>query len=180
MIINVAGRGTQVQDSFREVLEQKLSKFDRFFQEDTRADVTITNEGGRETVEVTIHSEGLVFRSEATTYERLDSLDIVVNTLFRQIVKNRSKLQDRFRKKAYDPEFIEEFDPNLLKEQEDEGEYKIVRTKQFTMKPMFPEEAILQMNMLGHGFFMFHNADSDEIAVVYKRNDGNYGLIESD
>lgn len=185
MIINVTGRSTTVQDSFKEVLEKKLSRFDKFFEKDARADVTITNEGGRETVEVTIHSDGMVFRSENTSMDRLDSLDSVVDTLFRQISKNKSKLETRMRRSGndvrdfYEMFDIEEFDLDETQiNHNDDTPYKIVRSKQFALKPMDSEEAILQMNLLGHSFFMFHNADTNDVNVVYKRNDGNYGLIE--
>lgn len=187
MTINVTGRGTNVQDHFRDLLDKKLDKFDRLFDKDARVDVTVTNEGGRETVEVTINSDGMVYRSESTTRDRFESLDIAVDTLFRQIIKNRSKLQDKVRKAAYDPKFEEAFEESFLElkeelaeddHEDDEQDYKIVRSKQFQMKPMLPDEAILQMNMLGHDFFMFLNADIDDMSVVYRRNDGHYGLIE--
>lgn len=179
MIINMAGRGTTIQDSFKDLVETKLQRFDRFFGENAVANVTITNEGHRETVEVTIHADGMVFRSERTTDDRRDSLDSVVDTLFRQIVRNKERLRDQLRRNAFDMDFESVFEDELEELGEPfEDEYRIVRSKQFDLKPMLVEEAILQMNMLGHNFFMFMNAETDDIGVVYKRDDGNYGLIE--
>lgn len=183
MIINVTARGTRVQDSFREMLENKLARFDRFFNEETTADVTVTNKGHRETVEVTIRGAGMVFRSEQTTDDRQDSLDACVDALFRQITRHKDKLSTRLHHEAF--EFRQELENDFLadvggKEETVEDEFKIVRTKRFLMKPMSVEEAILQMNLVGHQFFMFHNADSDLISVVYQRDDGGYGLIEPD
>ena len=103
MTINMTARNTTIRDSFKNSLEKKLSKLNRFFDEEAVANVTVTHEGGRETVEVTIKSGDLFFRSEKTTGDRLDSLDVVVDALFRQIVKNKSKLQKRMRKTAFDP-----------------------------------------------------------------------------
>lgn len=179
MTINVTGRGTTIKDSFREVLEKKLARFNKFFNEDARADVTVTNEGGRETVEVTIFSDGMVVRAERTTDDRLDSLDLVVDALSRQIYKNKTKLETQMRRSISIAEFTnEDFSVDDLNSDGKEEEYKIVRSKQFALKPMDTEEAILQMNLLGHNFFMFRNAETNDINVVYKRKGGNYGLIE--
>ena len=172
MTIQVSARGTTIRDSFRNSLEKKLSKLDRFFGEEQIAKVTVTNEGGRETVEITINASGMFFRAEKTTADRLDSLDIVVDALFRQIVKNKTKLEKRFHKAAFSEDFDSEFVGT------DVSEYKVVRSKRFSLKPLDVDEAILQMNMVGHSFYMFRNSETEEINVVYRRDDGNYGLIE--
>ncbi|MDR2931978.1 MAG: ribosome-associated translation inhibitor RaiA [Oscillospiraceae bacterium] len=171
MTISIAAKGTTIRDSFKASLDKKLSKLDRFFDNDASANVTVTHEGGRETVEVTIKASGMFFRAEKTTGDRLDSLDSVVDALFRQIVKNKTKLEKRLHKTAFAPGYDDDFIGT-------EDAYEIVRSKRFTMKPMDVDEAILQMNMVGHNFYMFLNSDTEEICVVYKRNDGNYGLLE--
>lgn len=173
MTINMTARNTSIRDNFKKSLEKKLSKLNRFFDDEVAANVTVTHEGGRETVEVTIKSEDLFFRSEKTTGDRLDSLDMVVDALFRQIVKNKDKLQKRMRKAAFEPGF----DADYIGSDES---YEIVRSKRFNVKPMDVEEAILQMNLLGHSFYMFRNSDLGEISVVYRRNDGKYGVLEPD
>ena len=171
MNIIITARKTTIKDSFRERAEKKLSKLDRFFNADAQATVVVTNEKERETVEVTIYAGGMFFRAEKTTSDRLDSLEQVVDALFRQIVKNKSKLEGRGKTIPFDTP-VEGYE-DLQDEQ-----YRVVRSKKFPVKPMSVDEAILQMNMLGHSFFMFRSAETHEICVVYKRNDGNYGLLE--
>ncbi len=170
MNITISARNTTVRDSFKERVEKKMHKFDRFF-DDAKAFVTVTNEGERETVEVTIKAEKLVFRAEKTTSDRVDSLECVMDSLFRQIVKNKSKLQDRLKASAFNPEYDDA--PYQAEE------YRVARVKRFPVKPMDVEEAILQMNMLGHSFFVFRNEESGEVNVVYKRKNGAYGVIEA-
>lgn len=171
MTINMTARNTTIRDSFKNNLKKKLSKLNRFFDDEVVAHVTVTNENGRETVEVTIKSQDLFFRSEKTAGDRLDALDVVVDALFRQIVKNKSKLQKRMRNTAFDAGYDDDYIGA------DES-YEIVRNKRFNVKPMDVEEAILQMNLVGHSFYMFRNSDSGEICVVYKRKDGKYGILE--
>lgn len=171
MNIIITARKTTIKDSFRERAEKKLSKLDRFFNADAQATVVVTNEKERETVEVTIHTGGMLFRAERTTSDRLDSLDQVIDALFRQIVKNKSKLEGRGKTISFDTP-VEGYE-DLQDEQ-----YRVVRSKKFPIKPMSVDEAILQMNMLGHSFFMFRSAETHDICVVYKRKDGNYGLLE--
>jgi putative sigma-54 modulation protein len=162
---------TTIRDPFKEKVQKKLGKFDRFFEEGATAQVTVTNERERETVEVTINSNGLIFRAEKTTGDRLDSLDAVVDVLFKQIVKNKTKLETRMKAFAFDsiPE-----EPNEAENQP----YALVKQKRFAVRPMDVDEAILQMNMLGHNFFLFENAATGELNVVYCRHGGDYGLIE--
>ncbi len=174
MTIKIVGRKTTVKDSFRDRVEKKLAKFDKFFNDDAEAVVTVTNERDRETVEVTIRARGMYFRAEQTTTDRLDSLEAVTDALSRQIVKNKSKLEKKWKTDLM-PAFTEE-----AEEVDDEESYDIVRTKRFPIKPMSVEEAILQMNLLGHTFFMFRNAHTNEINLVYKRKKGDYAVIEPD
>ncbi len=172
MNINITARKTIVKDSFKEKVEKKLSRFDRFFDHSADASVTVTNEQGRETVEITIKSRGLLYRAEKTTDDRADSLDGVVDLLFKQIVKNKERLEKKLRENAFTEAFEESYDDF------EQDEIKIVKNKKFPIKPMSPEEAVLQMNLLGHQFYMFSNALTDEINVVYSRKMGQYGLIE--
>ncbi len=170
MNISIISRNTSVRDNFRERCEKKLSKFDRFFDDDAKAVVTVSNQNGRETVEVMISSGGMFFRAEKTTSDRFDSLEAVADSLSRQIVRNKTKLERKFKSGKF------------LQEAEDEGiqpeeNYGVVRTKKFHVNHMDVQEAILQMNMLGHSFFLFRDPATGEINVVYRRSDGNYGLL---
>ena len=173
MNITISSRKTTVKDSFREWAEKKLKKLDRFFEEDAQAAIVVTNERERETVEVTVQSRGMIFRAEKTSADRLDSLDAVVESLTRQIVKNKNKLEKKGKTKAVSLEGFEEYTADLHDE-----EYHVVKTKAFDLKPMSVDEAILQMNMLDHQFYMFQNDANDLVCIVYKRNDGDYGLLE--
>ncbi len=174
MNITITGRKTSIQDPFKERINRKLTKLDRFFDEGANATVTVTNEGDRETVEVTIQSRGMYFRAEKTTSDRFDSLEAVVDNLFRQIVKNKNKLGKRLRESAFDPANLEVGEQSETQT----DEYEIKRVKRFLMRPMDVKEAILQMNMLDHEFFMFLNAETNETNVVYKRHNGTYGVLE--
>lgn len=174
MNITITARKTTVRDSFKERVNKKLSKLDRFFDDTARAIVTVTSEGDREIVEVTIQAKGLFYRAEKTTSDRFDSLEAVVDSLFRQIVKNKDKLAKRLRDTAFDVGNVEAGE----EAEELVAEYDIVRTKKFSLRPMDVEEAILQMNLVGHEFFVFLNAETNAVNVVYKRHNGTYGVLE--
>ena len=171
MDISIVARKTTVKDSFKEKVEKKLKKLDRFFGDEAKAVVTVTNEKDRETVEITITYHGMLFRSEKTTMDRTDSLDAVTDILFKQIVKNKSKLESRVKAQA----FVNLDSESTAIEAES---YELVKRKKFPVHAMEVEEAILQMNMLAHEFFLFKNADSGELNIVYRRRGGDYGLIE--
>jgi len=173
MNIIISSRKTTVKDSFREWAEKKLKKLDRFFEEDAQATIVVTNERERETVEITVQSRGMIFRAEKTSADRLDSLDAVVESITKQIIKNKNKLEKKGKTKAATLEGFEDYVADLHDE-----EYNVVKTKAFDLKPMSVDEAILQMNMLDHQFYMFQNDANDLVCIVYKRNDGNYGLLE--
>ena len=171
----ITARKVNLKDNFKERVDKKLSKFDRVFGEDTVANVTVTVEKNRQTVEVTIKKGGMVYRAENTCEEMNEALDNVVDVLGRQIRKNKSRLEKRLKS----PKFSEYM--ALYAEDhnnEDAEEYKIIKTKHFPVKPLDAEEAILQMNLLGHQFYMFRNSANESVAVVYRRDDGGYGLIE--
>lgn len=173
MTITITGRKVALKDSFKERVEKKLKKFDRFFDDKAQANVTVTLEKNRQTVEVTIKSSGMIFRAEETQPLMEDALDKVTDALIRQIRKNKTKLEKRLRANAFDA-------INMADEVVEETDFKIVKAKKFPIKPLDVEEAILQMNMLGHEFFMFRNANTGEINVVYRREDGDYGILEPD
>ena len=173
MKINIAARRTTVKDSFRDRAAKKLAKLDRFFDDDVVANITVTNERERETVEITLQAVGLVFRAEKTTADRADSLDACVDLLFRQIVKNKNKLETRLRSAGFETPAD---DVDFSDVQSDD--FTVVKNKRFLVKPMDVDEAILQMNMLNHEFFLFANSATGDLNVIYKRKDGNYGLIE--
>lgn len=170
MNITITGRKVVLKDSFRERVEKKLAKLDRLFDRDADAIVTVTQEKNRQTVEITIKSGGFIFRAEETAFEMEEALEKVVDVLVRQIRKNKTKLEKRMRAGAFDV-----FEDTAA---EEESDFKIIRTKQLHIKPLDVEEAILQMNLIGHEFFMFRNAQTGEINVVYLRRDGTYGVLE--
>lgn len=178
MKIIITGRKVNLKDNFKERVEKKLSKFERIFNDDATANVTVTVEKNRQRVEVTINNNGMIYRAESTTPEMNDSLDNVINILGRQIRKNKSRLEKRL-KSAQISDYVALYDSDG-NEEEIENEYSVVKSKQFPVKPLDVEEAILQMNLIGHQFYMFRNCDTDDINVVYCRKDGTYGLLEPD
>ena len=160
--------------------EKKVGKLDRFFKEDATASLTFSVEKDRNRVEVTIRSSGTIFRVSESTSDMHASIDAAVASLERQIRKNKTRLEKRLRTGAFERS-VEAEVSSFVPDGPEEGEYKIVRTKTFPIKPMTQEEAILQMNLLGHSFFAFKNEDAGgAFAVVYRRNDGDYGIIEDE
>ena len=171
MNITYLGRKTTIKDSFKEYAAKRLKRLEKFFDDDPNVMIVVTNEGDEETVEVTIKSKGMFFRGEKTSRDRQISLDLVADVLSSQIVRNKNRLERRLKTPV---PVIEE----LTGELEQEGPDTLVKTKKFPVAVMDVEEAILQMNLLGHEFFMFRNGETGEINVVYRRKDGNYGLLE--
>ena len=162
--------------------EKKVGKLDRFFKEDATASITFSVEKERlNRVEITIRSSGTIFRVSESTSDMHASIDAAVTTLERQIRKNKTRLERRLRQGAFERAMDEGEISSFAPEEPEEGEYRIVRSKTFPIKPMTREEAILQMNLLGHSFFAFKDEESDgAFAVVYRRYDGDYGLIEDE
>ena len=157
--------------------EKKVGKLDRYFKADTEAAIVFSVEKGRNNVELTIRSGGTIIRVAESTSDMFATIDAAVSSVERQLRKNKSRLEKRLRQDAFsrsvDVEEISSFAPET-----DEEEFKIVRTKRFPIKPMTVDEAVLQMNLVDHTFFAFKDVDQDgRFAVVYKRNDGGYGLI---
>ena len=161
--------------SLRAYAEKKVSKIDRLFRTESEANVTFSTERGRFTAEITIKNNGTFFRAHETTSDMYASVDSGVAAIERQIRKNKTRLEKRLREGALEREVKPSYAP--AEEDEDE-EFKIVRSKRFSIKPMSPEEAILQMNLLEHEFFVFRNDEEDgAVSVVYRRRNGGYGLI---
>ena len=159
--------------------EKKVMKLKRFFGDDAEALVAFSVEKNRNNVEITVHAAGTYFRARESTSDMFASIDAAVSTMERQIRKNKTRLAKRLRQDAFvkDPEAVSSFVPD----EPEEGNFEIIRTKRFNMKPMKREEAILQMNLLEHNFFAFRDEDAGgAFAVVYKRNDGGYGIIEDE
>ena len=171
MKMNFTARQMKVYDSVKQTAEKKLAKFDKFFGDESEMDITFSMPNGLEMVEITIRSQGMVFRAEEAAETFANAIDNATEALERQIRKNKTRLQKRLKVEAFD--IIE----NDLDEPVDEEYVQDVRTKTFPFKPMGVEEAILQMNMLGHDFFVFKDADTLETCVVYRRKRGGYGLI---
>ena len=170
MKITMTAPQLNLRDSLRELTEKKLSKFDRYFGENTVAYVTFRTRHDAKIVEITIIYDGTLFRSEEEEDSFQTALDRAVETLEGQMRKNKTRLERRIREGAF---------VRALEENDDieEDNQTIIRTKTFPMKPMSAEEAILQMNLLEHNFFVFHDAETEKTAVIYRRNDGGYGLI---
>lgn len=171
MKITVVGRQMSVRDSLKALVEKKLSKFDRFFDEEAEAVVKFGHVRDLERLEITINAGGMLLRceEESSTFE--NAMDECIESLERQLRKNKTRLERRLRAGAFSPENFTDADEPL------EEDNSVLRVKTFRMKPMTPDEAILQMNLLGHSFFVFRNSENETTCVVYRRNDGAYGLI---
>lgn len=157
--------------------EKKVTKLDRYFREDAEALVAFSVEKNRNNVELTVHAANTWFRAKESTSDMFASIDAAVATIEGQIRRNKTRLARRLRQDAFVRTASEA--STFVHEEPEEKEFEIVRTKRFPMKPMTREEAILQMNLLEHSFFAFRDENSNgAFAVVYKRNDGGYGLIE--
>ncbi|MBQ8508782.1 MAG: ribosome-associated translation inhibitor RaiA [Clostridia bacterium] len=165
------GRQINVPEDFKPIAETKLARYDKYFKDDASATVKLSKQRGHERVEITITSAGMIYRGEESEATFRSALDLALESIERQIRKNKTRLEKRLRDGALS-DFYAEPEPAP-----DDDEL-VIRRKSFPLTPMTPEEAILQMNLLGHDFFVFQNGDSGETNVVYKRNGGDYGLIE--
>ena len=165
-------------EELRAYAERKVGKLERFFKSEANAYVTFSVERGRFLAEITIENNGLYYRASELTNDMYASVDSGVAAIERQIRKNKTRLEKRLREGALE----REIKPSYVPAEEDESEeFKIVRSKRFSIKPMSPEEAILQMNLLEHEFFVFRNDEEDgAVSVVYRRKNGGYGLICDD
>ena len=166
MLVNYVGRHLSVPEDFKPIAEAKLAKFDKYFRDEATATVKLSAPKNRERVEVTIMAGGMIYRGEETDDTFRNALDLASDAIERQISKNKTKLEKRLRENV-----IKEFPEEPIDDE------PIIRTKEFELRPMTPEEAILQMNLLGHSFFAFTDAETSQVAVVYKRKSGGYGMI---
>ena len=168
----ITGRNIDVTDGLRSAVEEKLGKLDRFFAPETEVNVTLSVEKERQKIEVTIPVKGNIIRSEQVSSDMYVSIDLVEEVIERQLKKYKNKIVDKHHNEAaFAKEYVEnEYEPT--------DEVKIIRTKRFGIKPMDPEEAYVQMELLGHNFYVFFNSETEEVNVVYKRKGNTYGLIE--
>ncbi|HFK1497371.1 TPA: ribosome-associated translation inhibitor RaiA [Bacillus paranthracis] len=179
MKFNIRGENIEVTPALKEYVEKKLSKLERYFDTFPEIKVNLKVYSDKQRVEVTIPFTDLLLRAEETNSDMYAAIDLVVDKLERQIRKHKTKVNRKLREKgSMKTNFILPAAVAVLDEVE-EDELELVRTKRFDLKPMDVEEAILQMDMLGHNFFVFTNADTNETNVVYGRKDGKYGLIET-
>ncbi|MCR5485513.1 MAG: ribosome-associated translation inhibitor RaiA [Clostridiales bacterium] len=174
MKITIVGRKCTPRDSFKEHVNKKLAKIERFFGENAEAKVTATVEKTCQSVEVTVVYGGMIFRSEEKAPNMNEALDKCVDSLIRQIRKNKTRIEKKLRAGSLD-EVISASEPV-----DEEVDFDVVRLKTVSVKPQSVDEAILQMNLLEHAFYMFKNSENNQINVVYKRNDGGYGLLVPD
>ena len=174
MRITITGRNIELTSGIKEAVEEKLSKLEKYFKPDTDVNVTLSVEKERQKIEVTIPTKGHTIRAEEVSNDMYVSIDLVEETLERQLIKYRTKIISKNMNAAasFKAEYLEE------KVEDDEEEIKIVRSKRYDLKPMYPEDACIQMELLGHDFFVFVNAENDATCVVYKRKGTTYGIIE--
>ncbi len=172
MKLNFTGKNMEVTEALKDVTSKKFGKLEKYFQKDIEGDVVFSTEKNRQIIEVTINLPGTILRAEEASDDMYAAIDKAVDVLERQIRKHKTKLQRRYN----NGETIR-FE-NIMPLEEEDDRPKVVRIKRFDMKPMSVEEAMLQMELLRHNFFVFMNAESDDLNVLYKRKDGNYGLIE--
>jgi putative sigma-54 modulation protein len=172
--VSIFARNMEVTPRLSEYVEQKVGKLDRYLPwiDDARIDLTVENTRSaahRQVAQLTVRSRGTILRAEERTQDMFASIDAVLNKMYRQIARYKGKRQDRWQTAA-------EVLP--IEESAEEAMGEIVRVKRFDVRPMAPEEAIEQMELLGHSFYIFMNADEDALNVVYRRDDGNYGLLQ--
>ncbi|MDR0841099.1 MAG: ribosome-associated translation inhibitor RaiA [Christensenellaceae bacterium] len=173
MRISITGKNIEISDYLEDLVVKKVAKLDKYFPEDTEAHVTLAVERSRHIVEVTIPYSGGIIRGEVVSGDMYASVDSVLAKLERQIVKHRTKLEKNLRQGAF-----KGGEPVYAPIDDDAEETReVVRVKRFAMKPMSVDEAILQLELLGHSFYVFENAENGSVNVLYQRNDGNYGLI---
>jgi putative sigma-54 modulation protein len=171
----ISGKNIEVTNALQQKVMEKLSKLDKFFIAETEAQVTLSVEKLRHMIEVTIPFQGTILRAEVDEKDMYAAIDEVVDVLERQLLKHKNRLRDRHRNNS---PFQQDFIAAFKGQKEDEYAIKIKRTKRFAIKPMDAEEAAMQMDLLGHNFFVFRNGETNEVNVVYKRKNGTYGLIE--
>ncbi|MGG7176905.1 ribosome hibernation-promoting factor, HPF/YfiA family [Clostridium paraputrificum] len=174
MKVTVVAKNIELTHALKDMVEKKISKLDRYFEPAVGARATLSVQKNRQIIEVTIPFNGVILRGEESTEDMYKSIDLVLDKLERQIRKQRTKLSRRNTSGSLRyPDFN-----SLDFKDDDEDDSRVVKTKSFNVKPMSSEEAILQMELLGHNFFVYQDAKTSKVNVMYKRKDGNYGLIE--
>ena len=172
MNLVISGKNIDITEGLRAAVEEKIGKLERYFNDSTEVHVTLSTEKNRQKIEVTVPMKGTIIRAEETSTDMYVSIDLVEEVIERQLRKYKNKLIQKEQTGAqFSKGFVDE-------DTYDEEEISIIRSKKFAMKPMDPEEACVQMELLGHTFFVFRNSETDEVNVVYKRKDNTYGLIE--
>ena len=169
MNITVTARKCNLRQSFKELADKKLGKLDKFFSDSANVNLTVTVEKNYHRVEITVFDAGMVFRAEQDADDMDEALDLAVDSIVRQIRKNKTRLERRLRSTAFDENEIYS-----------DKSYDVVRRKTIAVTPMSVDEAIMEMELVGHAFFMFMNAETGLIGVVYRRRDGGYGVIEAE
>jgi putative sigma-54 modulation protein len=177
MKFKIIGRRYDLTDKIKDYVEKKLGKLDKFFKDESEARVVIGTIKDNDYIEATIYAGGMMYRAEASDKEILAAIDKIVDVIERQIRKNKTRLEKRIKRDATLDNML--ISGGAYTEGEETKEFEIVKTKRFIVKPMSSEEAVLQMNLLGHNFFVFKNQETDEMNIVYKRKDGKYAIIES-
>ena len=172
MKYTIIGKNIEVTEGLKASVQDKLGRLEKFFADDTDVYVTFSVEKERQKIEVTIPMPKHIIRAEQTSDDMYVSIDLVVEVIERQVTRYKKKIVDREQNASlFQSDFFEV-------DEEDDEEVKIIRSKRFAVKPMYPEDACVQMELLGHNFYVFRNAETDEVNVVYKRKGNTYGLIE--
>ena len=173
MRITITGKNIELTQGLKNAVEERLAKLEKYFKPDTDVYVTMSVEKERQIIEVTIPTKGHIIRSEQESADMYVSIDLVQEAIEKQLLKYRTKIVSKRLNAAanFKAEYMEE-------KVDDDEEVKIVRTKRYDLKPMYPEDACIQMELLGHDFFVFVNAETDAVNVVYKRKANTYGIIE--
>lgn len=174
MNLKITARKMQINQEFTDYAEQKIKKLERFFGEGADAGITMTTIRDVVILELTVKYSAMLFRAEQSAPDKHDALDAAVDKIIRQIRKNKTRLEKRLHDNAFDPAYFA--NEETVDEQ---AEYNIIKRKHFVLRPMSVEEAVLQMNLLGHSFFMFQNAENGLTSVVYRREDGDYAILEA-
>ncbi len=172
----ITGRKVDISEKLREQVEKKLGKLDKFFRDDNEMQVTFSQQKNLIRLEATVFDGNIIYRAEEESDDKYVAIDKIVDVLERQIRRNKTRLEKKLRDQAITPPPYWD----SIEEETDESEIKIVRSKRYSLKPMSPEEAVLQMNLLGHDFFVFEDAESFTTSIVYRRKSGDYGLIETE
>ena len=177
MKVDIFGLDMRVNDMLRAAIEQKISKFERFFDESARGEVKLQPEGNSVRAEVTFKIQSLYFRAESVAPEAMTAVEQAIDNMEGQIRKNKARMKKRLKDYSYMVAYFD-FEESLEEEKDVTEDFRIIRRKRFDIEEMTPDEAILQMELLGHSFLLFLSAETGKVCTVYKRHDGDYGLLE--